>query len=155
MVLGIDTPLPTNIPVVFASRHLLFFFLRHTAVCWFVLAVAPRWKSVCNNIREVLRLSADHVCVCVCVREREQFLQDWVMRALSEIVDGAFYNLIKRSHTLLLVFHVSLCNQGYLLWFKIEFPISDYLRAHLPHLHKLCTALFFESRKASNAGTQE
>ena len=33
--------------------------------------------------------------------------------------------------------------------------MSDYLRAHLPHLHKFCTALFFESRKAHNAGTQE
>ena len=86
------------------------------------------------------------------------------MSALSEIVDGAFYNLKnaltlstkkKKTGVVLSVFHVSLCDQGYLLWFKIEFPISDYRRAHLPHLHKFCTALFFESRKAHNAGTQE
>ena len=85
------------------------------------------------------------------------------MSALSEIVDGAFYNLKnaltlytkKKTGVVLLVFHVRLCDQGYLLWFKIEFPISDYLRAHLPHLRKFCTALFFESRKAPNDDTQE
>ena len=84
------------------------------------------------------------------------------MTAVSEIVDGAFYKLknaltlyTKKSGVVLLVFHLSLCDQGYLLWFKIEFPISDYLRAHLPHLHKFFTALFFASRKARKARTQE
>ena len=96
MVLGLDTPLLTNIPLVLVSRRLLFFFLRRRAVCWFVLAVAPRWKSVCNNIREVLKT------ICW-PRETEResnvdlldrsFSEDWVMTALSEIVDGAFYNL--------------------------------------------------------------
>ena len=61
-----------------------------------MLAVAPRWKSVCNNIREVLKT------ICW-PRETEKesnvdlldrsFSEDWVMTALSEIVDGAFYNL--------------------------------------------------------------
>ena len=45
------------------------------------------------------------------------------MTALSEIVDGAFYNLKnaltlytkKKTGVVLLVFHVSLCDQGYLL----------------------------------------
>ena len=45
------------------------------------------------------------------------------MSALSEIVDGAFYNLKnaltlytkKKTGVVLLVFHVRLCDQGYLL----------------------------------------
>lgn len=158
MVLGLDTPLLTNIPLVLVSRRLLFFFLRRRAVCWFVLAVAPRWKSVCNNVREVLKT------ICwprETEREREQSrsIRSLFLRGLGN--EGPFrkctwrlLQLEKRCHTLLLVFHVSLCNQGYLLWFKIEFSTSDYLRAHFPHLHKFCTPLFFESRKARNAGNQ-
>ena len=67
-------------------------------------------------------------------RERESnvdlldrsFSEDWVMSALSEIVDGPFYNLKnaltlytkkkkKKTGVVLLVFHVRLCDQAYLL----------------------------------------